>query len=232
MKKLTFFIVCAACLSLPSFAQLKVGIEAGMNLTHFRGNPNYSDKAGGMGAGIQVGGSIGYEFPKHWMLLSGVSFMRTQSNMKLTYNTLPYFPKAEIRLNRVVIPLKVGYHFRINEKVSLIPSIGIYGSYNFSAGKCALNINSPIDGKENIEQVKWNPMEGYTYSIPVTNSSEQYDVRLDALRHWTYGGTVGLKAVIHKHYALSFHYHEAMKSIQGACDIRDYGLQFSIGYLF
>lgn len=235
LLRITLFMLLFLYFPLHASAQIKVGIDAGMNLTHFKSSSDhYAQKKGGMGAGFQIGGTVDYEFKRHWMLMSGASFMQTQSNMELTYSMLPYFPDAKIKLNHIVIPLKVGYNIRINKKFSLIPSVGLYGSYNFSAGKCALDINSPSDGKENIKHVKWNPMEGYSYTIPVAGAEtpRDYEVRLDALRHWTYGAIGGLKAVISDHYTISFQYYEAIKKVQGQCGIRDYGYQLSVGYIF
>lgn len=232
MKRFTLFLLLALYLSLQVSAQVRFGVDAGMNLTHFKSSSNHkAQKVGGMGAGFQIGGTVDYEFKRHWMLMSGASFMQTQSKMEMSYGMLPRFPDAKIKLNHIVIPLKVGYNIQINKKLSLIPSIGVYGSYNFSAGKCPLEIHSPTDGKMIHE--KWNPMEGYSAKFPIGNSPGYYSfVDLDALRHWTYGGIAGLKAIISKHYTVSFQYNEAIKQIQGQCSIRDYGYQLSVGYMF
>ena len=77
------------------------GVEAGMNLTHFKGlHKLMSEKVGGMKPGGQVGVTVDYEFKRHWMLLSGLTFMNTKSNMKLgsTFGGFP-FPDTEIKLN-------------------------------------------------------------------------------------------------------------------------------------
>ena len=163
MKRITLFLLLALYLSLQAFAQIRIGVDAGMNLTHFKSSDNYVQKIGGMGTGFQIGGTLDYEFKKHWMLMSGVSFMQTQSRMEMEYGMLPRFPDAKIKLNHIVIPLKVGYKFKISKTLSLIPSVGMYASYNFSAGDCPLDIKSPADGKKIHE--KWNPMKGYTLSL-------------------------------------------------------------------
>lgn len=225
MKVKFLFMLLSVLFIIPISAQVRIGVDAGMNLSHFKSNNNHAQKKGGMGAGFQIGGTVDYEFKRHWMLMSGASFMQTQSNMELSYSMLPYFPDTKIKLNHIVIPLKVGYNIQISKKLSLIPSIGIYGSYNFSAGKCPLE----IDGK-GIE--KWNPMKGYSGEFPIANSPDYYYIKLGALRHWTYGGVVGLKAVVNGHYTVSFQYNESIKEIQSQCDIRDYGYQLSVGYIF
>ena len=232
MKRLTLFLLLALYLSLQVSAQVRFGVDAGMNLTHFKSSSDHqAQKIGGMGAGFQIGGTVDYEFKRHWMLMSGASFMQTQSNMEMSYSMLPRFPDAKIKLNHIVIPLKVGYNFKISKTLSLIPSVGMYASYNFSAGDCPLDIKSPADGKKIHE--KWNPMKGYTDAFYISDLPyELYRINLNPLRHWTYGGIAGLKAVIGRHYTLSFQYYEAIKRIQYQCSIRDYGYQLSVGYIF
>lgn len=232
MKRITIFLLLALYLSLQVSAQVKIGVDAGMNLTHFKSHYSYeAQKKGGMGAGFQIGVTVDYEFKRHWMLMSGASFMQTQSNMELSYSMHPQFPDTKIKLNHIIIPLKVGYNIQISKKLSLIPSIGIYGSYNFSAGKCPLEITSPTDGKAIHE--RWNPMKGYSGEFPSSNSpGYYYNIGLDAFRHWTYGGVAGLKAVVNGHYTASFQYYESIKEIQSQCDLRNYGYQLSVGYMF
>ncbi len=94
-----------------------------------------------------------------------------------------------------------------------------------------LRLKSPTDGKAIHE--KWNPMKGYSGEFPSGNSpGYYYNLELDALRHWTYGGVAGLKAVVNGHYTVSFQYYESIKEIQSQCDMRDYGYQLSVGYTF
>ena len=66
MKRITLFLLLALYLSLQAFAQIRIGVDAGMNLTHFKSSDNYVQKIGGMGTGFQIGGTLDYEFKKHW----------------------------------------------------------------------------------------------------------------------------------------------------------------------
>ena len=76
-------------------------------------------------------------------------------------------------------------------------------------------------------------MKGYSGEFPIGNSpGYSYNIELDALRHWTYGGVAGLKAVVNGHYTISFQYYESIKEIQSQCDLRNYGYQLSVGYIF
>lgn len=229
MKKIIITFIVGCLFIIPASAQVRLGVEAGMNLSHFKySQSGKTQKVDGMKPGFQIGVTADYEFEKHWMLITGVSFMQTHSNMKLaTYTNAFYFPNTEIKLNHLTIPLKVGYNIHINDNLSLIPSVGWYGSINFSAGNASLKY---IDGDE-IRHTNWKPMDGYSYEIsadlphPITAS-------VGACRHWTYGATGELKAIIRKHYTVGFSYYEDIKKVQKQNDLRNYGFQLSVGYKF
>lgn len=227
MKKKWLFLCLVLCLfSLSISAQVKFGVEAGMNLSHFKYTKSYAEKIGNMKPGFQIGATVGYEFPKHWTLMSGVSFMQTHSNMKLT----DFFPNTEIKLNHLMIPLKVGYNIQLNDKFSLVPSIGVYGSYDFSAGSSTLDYFH----KDGIRQDTWKPTKGYSYEYPddFTESPVPYFASIEACRKWTYGGIAEVKAVIAKHYTVSFSYYESIKKTIKYNGLRNYSLQLSVGYQF
>ena len=38
-------------------------------------------------------------------------------------------------MNYLQIPVKLGYNFHINDKLSLIPNVGLYAAYGFNAGE-------------------------------------------------------------------------------------------------
>jgi hypothetical protein len=78
------------------------------------------------------------------------------------------------------------------------------------------------DGHEEIidETVQWNPMKGFP------------DETGEAFRHWTYGGIVGVKAVIAGHYTVSLDYSEDIKRILRVGSLRTYGFRLNVGYRF
>lgn len=232
MKKIILTFITGCLLTVSASAQVKFGVEAGMNLSHFKySQDSRSQRVGGMKPGFQVGITADYEFKKHWMLMSGLSFMQTRSNMKLApFTDAFYFPDTEIKLNHLTIPLKVGYNIRINENFSLIPSIGWYGSIDLSAGNSSLKTLHPSDDKAEIRQGSWKPMDGYSYEI--SPDSPPYKADIQAFRHWTYGSIGELKAVIGKHYTVAFSYYEGIKKAQKQNDLRNYGMQLSVGYRF
>lgn len=141
--KMIVVVVLAAMCVLPLSAQVKVGVEGGMNLSHYlvSGSDGYkAEQVGGMKPGFQLGVTVDYEIGKHWMLMSGLSWLQNRSTMKMMDHMVTYFPKTEIKMNNLILPLKMGYNIRVSDKLSLIPSVGVYASYGFGAGNCSLDV--------------------------------------------------------------------------------------------
>lgn len=228
--KFSISIILLMLTILPLSAQVKVGVEGGINLSHYlvSGSTQYDAKQmGGMKAGFQLGVTVDYEMGKHWMLMSGLSWLQNRSTMKMTDQGISYFPKTEIKLNNLVLPLKLGYNIRLSDKISLIPSVGVYASYGFSAGNCSLDVVQQEDDKISTESTTWKPMDGFSYQVGEHNYGN-----LQAFRRWEYGGIAGIKAVIADHYMVSFNYSVGVKKIQKQNDLRNSNFQFSLGYRF
>lgn len=97
--KMIVVVVLAAMCVLPLSAQVKVGVEGGMNLSHYlvSGSDGYkAEQVGGMKPGFQLGVTVDYEIGKHWMLMSGLSWLQNRSTMKMMDHMVTYFPKTEI----------------------------------------------------------------------------------------------------------------------------------------
>lgn len=230
MKSIIIFILGLSIFCIPlSAQQVKFGVETGINLSHYK-NTNNAQQKGGMGVGFQVGGTVDYQFKHHWMLMSGLSFMQTKSNMELScYDLTSHFPDTEIKLNHLTIPIKIGYDIHVCKYFDLIPYIGVYGSYDFGAGNC--DVTTRPNNVDAAKIDKWKPMDGYSYTIPMEKPYE-YTTTIEPFRKWTYGGLGGVKAVIANHYTISFQYYEAIKKAQKQCKLRNYGYQISVGYQF
>lgn len=211
-------------------AQIKFGVEAGMNLSHYvSGSGLYDAKqVGGMKTGFQMGVTVDYQFDNHWMLMSGLTFLQNRANMKLADHSVFYFPKAEIKMNNLILPVKIGYDIRVTDKFSLLPSIGVYGAYGFSAGNCSLDVIYPSDNEQmKTETVNWKPTDGYFYQV-----SEHDYGNLEAFRHWDFGAVGGIKAIIANHYTIGFNYTLGIKKVQKQNGLRNSTFQFSVGYRF
>lgn len=139
-----------------------------------------------------------------------------------------YFPKTEIKMNNLILPLKMGYNIRVSDKLSLIPSVGVYASYGFGAENCSLDVIHQEGDNITTEPAKWKPLDGFSYKAGEPNNSGN----LQAFRRWDYGGIVGMKAVIADHYTISFDYRVGIKKIQAQNGLRNSTFQFSVGYRF
>ena len=57
-----------------------------------------AEQVGGMKPGFQLGVTVDYEIGKHWMLMSGLSWLQNRSTMKMMDHMVTYFPKTEIKI--------------------------------------------------------------------------------------------------------------------------------------
>ena len=93
-NKLILACLITLC-SLPVAAQVKLGIEAGANLSNYitdsHSNPSDSKN---MKVGFQAGLTVDYEFQNHLMLMSGLFFVRKGGNLKLGENYVSIRPRA------------------------------------------------------------------------------------------------------------------------------------------
>ena len=126
---------------------------------------------------------------------------------------------VEVKMNYLQIPVKLGYNFHINDKISLIPNVGLYAAYGFNAGESDLQMVG--DGK--LIHAGWKPLDGYG------NTSDQ---AIRGFNHWDVGATAGIKAVIGKHYTISFDYNIGLNKAQSTYGLRNSTFQLSVGYRF
>lgn len=210
-------------------AQVKLGVEAGMNVSHYLGGDKYCKEKGGMKSGFQVGLTADYEMKNNWMLMSGLSLLQSRSTIAMNGGYLN-FPEADVKINNLILPVRVGYHIHINKNLSFIPSIGVYGAYAFSAGSCDMTVIHPKEGADP-ERVEWKPMSGYNYFGRYYSSEKNIDTSIDKYKHWDFGGMVGLKAVIYRNYTASFNYSAGMKKVF-LNKLHNSYYQLSVGYQF
>lgn len=235
MRKALSISLISLLVSLTASAQVKFGVEAGMNASQTLSGA-YAETNGRV-SGFQVGATVDYQFSKHWALMSGLSFV--QKGGELNQNLFvsggngtsfllaaPPFDRISLKMNYIELPLKIGYSFRVSDNLILIPSIGVYGAYGFNAKSCALNALH-VKGNRNFEYAptQWKPFDGY--SDPADSRS-----RLDKVSRWDLGGVVGVKAVISDHYTASFNYSQGIRKVQRELELRNSSFQLSVGYRF
>lgn len=203
-------------------AQVKVGVQAGGNLSAFAGKGTFfADKGNGQ-AGYQLGVTVDYALKNHLMLMSGLSWVRRNGDLKLG---VPYygehsfmrFPQTETAVNYLQVPLKLGYQFCLHNRFSLIPSVGLYAAYGLGAGKCALDVQ-PDEGE--VTAIGWKPLSGKS------------EYGLHALRRWDWGSVAALKGIVAQHYTLEVAYTLGVMKTQTQYGLRNSTWQLSVGYRF
>ena len=102
---ITFILGGVFCCMQASAQQVKFGVEAGGNWSHYKNDKSKTEQVGSMGGGFQLGGTVDYEFKHHWMLMSGLTWMQTRSSMELNIASGPYFSDTEINMYHLNIPI-------------------------------------------------------------------------------------------------------------------------------
>ena len=78
-------------------------------------------------------------------------------------------------------------------------------------------------GDDKLIHAGWKPLDGYG------NTSDQ---AIRGFNHWDVGATAGIKAVIGKHYTISFDYNIGLNKAQSTYGLRNSTFQLSVGYRF
>ncbi|MBR1940023.1 MAG: porin family protein [Bacteroidaceae bacterium] len=207
-----------------SAQQLKFGIEGGMNISSFRSYYGYAwEKPNGLTPGFQLGATVDWNISKHWVLGSGLTFMHIQNKMKTKDEAI----HANIRLNRLVAPLKIGYEFAIGNDWKIMPSLGMFASYNIGGTS---SMDYLYDGNGTIKHHHWNSLDGCD-GLPTGEGSKYREMGMEPLRHFTYGGIAGVKATFKDHYTISLNYMEEMKRLHKT-GLHTYNYSLSVGYKF
>lgn len=204
--------------------QIRFGIEGGMNISSFRSYYSYAwERPNGLTPGFQLVATVDWNLSKHWVLGSGVSFMHIQNKMKSKDEGV----HANIRLNRLVAPLKIGYEFSVGNDWKIMPSIGMFASYNIGGTS---SMDYLYDKNGNTRHHHWKSLDGCE-GLPTEEGSHYTGMSMASMRHFTYGGIAGVKATFKEHYTISLNYMEEMKRLHKG-GLHTYNYSLSVGYKF
>ena len=122
--------------------------------------------------------------------------------------------------------------FAFGKHINLMPSVGLYAAYNFTVGKSTLQrLDYDVDDSPaGYTQHRYDPMEGYSYSVPTHNPL--YPAEISPSRRWEGGAMGGVKAIIKQHYTFSVDYYQSFSEVQSSNDLRSSGLMISVGCRF
>ena len=238
MKRLMTLLALMLCMTMAIQAQkVRFGIEGGMNLSGIRTNDDRESNPRGLSAGWQIGGTASYEFKNHITLMTGLTLMHTQQNAKFSPSMGGYFPKAEVKTNQLILPLKAGYTFHIGNALSITPFAGLYASYHFSGGDGSMDYyNHAYHLGEEPVKAKWGAMDAFSYNTYIYNEDGEVKGsstnQIAPIRHWTWGAVGGINATFKNHYTVSLQYMEDIKRIQKNLNFRDYSMMLSVCYKF
>ena len=214
MKKMVLFMGAVFALSTIQAQNLSWGIHAGGGISNIHsGNSrvyNIKNKSA-----CFVGGEMDYFFSEHgvlqWgvdLIFSGTSYSVGDDYISNSANGLNRIEYAHLEKRELstVIPVSIGYRYRIGSRSHLIPSIGCYFNY-------ALTDRHP----------------DVTLNKDIPNSSE---IRIQDYNRYDYGLQAALKGVIDKHYTVSIGYTYGLKSVSKDYGWKRQNLLLGLGYLF
>ncbi len=222
MKRFMTFMVLMLCITAATQAQVRFGIEGGMNMSGFSSHGKGTYKPDGMASGFQLGATVDWNLSNHWVLGSGLTFMHIQNKEKV--GTMA---DATTRLNRLVAPLKIGYEISAGNDWQILLSIGMFASYNIGGTS---SMDYVYDGNGNTKHYRWKSLDGCE-GLPVEGETGRLSVGMMPMRHFTYGGIAGVKATFKDHYTISLNYMEEMKRLHKG-GLHTYNYSLSVGYKF
>lgn len=147
MKK-TLFLATAVLLAIPAFAQngfyLSTTVGTGMSnvkqgYTFINENGSFVKQTGIMNYNAKIG--VGYQF-KNWRFQTGLQYGTSGYKLKGSLFSADFDPitpyqqgasEYQLTYNHIGIPVQVGYVILPERKLSIVPQIGIFTSYNLGA---------------------------------------------------------------------------------------------------
>ncbi len=152
MRKTAAFILCF--ISVSAFAQLRVGIQAGYNISQFSSKGSNTQYYNLANINTFQAGLIAEEkLNNHFFAESGLSF--AQKGSIRTTNTqyaLDGGPNTTTKLNYLQIPLNLIYKVKLNTSLTALAGAGFYGAFGLSGSEKGTDENSsgtvsPVNNK-------------------------------------------------------------------------------------
>jgi hypothetical protein len=219
MRK-TYIILLFCLIAIASQAQVRFGIEAGINGSEFVGSDSNPYDMKSMKMGYQIGVTADYVQKNHLIWSLSPTFIAANrsvamGNSYIGGNNMTY-PNVEAKMGSIQLPLTLGYEWAISEHWKLEPFVGLYTAYGFKIGNNQYDKRGN-DGNSTITS-DWNPVKG-----DAANG-------LPAFRRWDWGATAGIKVSLNQHYLLSLRYAMGIKELQPSYGMRNAMYLISLGY--
>lgn len=212
-------------------AQVTFKANAGVNVTKYDVAKKYGWGKSSAEVGFGLAGQAEYKFKNNLVLQSGLGFCTTNSTSNLldaNWNTR--CKDVDVKLGHVIVPLNLGYKWKMSDSFSVTPSLGVYGSYNFSMGKCDMKYRDNIT--LDYLPAKWSPTKGFDYAFDVLGDDAKSIGTLQKMSKLSFGATVNVEFEYQKHYLFSVGYFESVTQEQKSNELRNKGVNISVGYAF
>lgn len=231
MKKIIIVLTAFMLLSLSSYAQkITYGLHAGANVSNFHPKDKFRVYDSENKVGIQVGGDLYCSIKNGITLSSGLDAIflggkfSTMSQYVNGGHNSTEFPEVNTKEIALEVPLKFGYKFALNDKLYIMPSVGVYCRYSILSIKD--NVVSMANDETNTTVTeKWNCFKDYV------NPKNQSMV-IPAFNRWDFGLNAGVQAVAANHYSISASYSRGLKNHSEKYELKNEDFRFSLGYIF
>lgn len=150
MKKLVMIILCFA--SATSFAQLKLGIQAGYNVSQFvdQGSNQQYYHLSSINT-FQLGLAAEQLLSKHFFLESGLIFIQKGGFKEPTYFTNYKGSTTTTKISYLQLPLNLAYKTELTKNIKLLAGSGIYIATGISGSEkgtdTTTGVNITVDNK-------------------------------------------------------------------------------------
>jgi hypothetical protein len=149
MRKLVTIILCF--ISVTTFAQLKLGIEAGYNVSQFTSKGGNSQFFFLSNLNTFQAGLVGEEkLNKHFFLQAGVSFTQKGSVKDATQYAVGGGPSTIVKLNYIQIPVNMFYKIKLNSSLKALLGAGLYGAFGISGSDKGTSIDATTGSESQV----------------------------------------------------------------------------------
>lgn len=218
MRKLVTMVLCV--ISITTFGQLKLGIEAGYNISQFseRGDNQQYYHLSTIN-GFNVGIVAEEKLKKHFFVQTGLSYTKKGSETSTT-QFATNGPSTTLKLDYIQLPLNLVYKVKLNQSITALLGAGLSGAFGIHGTEKGTNkdANGNITGVDN--------------KVKFSNNTTQVDNNTTYIKPFDLGYNV-LAGVEWKSFQLKATLNNGFTSLKptGSTTFRNNVYGFSLAYL-
>ncbi len=223
MRKIITMVLCAV--SITTFGQLKLGIEAGYNIAQFAekgSNQQYYHLSNING--FNIGLVAEEKLNKHFFMQTGLSFTEKGSE-KITTQYATNGASTTIKLDYLQLPVNLVFKVKLNHCITALLGAGLYGAFGISGTEKGDNtVKDPNGNIINISTVN--------NKVKFSNNTTQVDNNTTYIKPFDIGYNV-LAGIECKNFQIKAIVNNGFKSIYptGSTTFRNNVYGLSVAYL-